>query len=77
MASPQIAGMVCLLLQAHPDWTPTQVVNWMFNNATDKIFDGGDSTGADYTTERSLWGAYERLAYFPLKGSKVFQYTSS
>jgi subtilisin family serine protease len=77
MASPQIAGMVCLLLQIHPDWTPTQVVNWVFSNSTDKIFDGGDSTGADYTTERSLWGAYERLAYFPLKGSKVFQYTSS
>lgn len=77
MASPQIAGMVCLLLQAHPDWTPTQVVNWMFNNATDKIFDGGDSTGSDYATEQSLWGAYERLAYFPLNGSTVFQYTTS
>jgi len=75
MASPQIAGMVALLMQIHPDWTPTQVVNWFQNNATNKIYTTGNSD--DYTVTNSLWGSEQRLAYFKLSGSKPFQYIAS
>jgi len=75
MASPQVAGMAACLLQAHPTWTPTQVVNWFQNNATDRIFTTGNSD--DYTDTNSLWGSEQRLAYFKLSGSKPFQYIAS
>jgi subtilisin family serine protease len=75
MASPQIAGMVALLMQSHPDWTPTQVVNWFQNNATNKIYTTGNSD--DYTVTNSLWGSEQQLAYFKLSGSKPFQYIAS
>jgi subtilisin family serine protease len=75
MASPQVAGMIACLLQAHPTWTPTQVMNWFQNNSQDKIYSTGNNN--DYTTTNSLWGGTQRVAYFPLNGQKPFQYTSS
>ena len=75
MASPQVAGMAACLLQAHPTWTPTQVMNWFQNNSQDKIYSTGNNN--DYTTTNSLWGGTQRVAYFPLNGQKPFQYTSS
>jgi subtilisin family serine protease len=75
MASPQIAGMAACLLQVHPTWTPTQVVNWFQNNATNKIYTTGNAD--DYTVTNSLWGSEQRLAYFKLSGSKPFQYIAS
>lgn len=70
MASPQVAGMCALLLQAHPDWTPTQVHGWMTSNAKSTL----QSTGLDYDygTVYSLLGGANRLAYFPLNGQKTF-----
>lgn len=75
MASPQVAGMIACLLQAHPTWTPTQVMNWFQNNSQDKIYSTGNNN--DYTTTNSLWGGTQRVAYFPLNGQRPFQYTSS
>ena len=75
MASPQVAGMAACLLQAHPTWTPTQVMNWFQNNSQDKIYSTGNNN--DYTTTNSLWGGTQRVAYFPLNGQRPFQYTSS
>ena len=74
MAAPQMAGLAACLLQAHPTWSPTQVVSWFQNNAQDKIY----STGLDndYTVENSLWGGTQRVAYFPLKGQKPFTYSA-
>lgn len=75
MASPQMAGLAACLLQAHPTWSPTQVMSWFQGKAQDKIF----STGLDndYTVENSLWGGTQRVAYFPLKGQKPFTYSAS
>jgi subtilisin family serine protease len=75
MASPQVAGMAACLLQVHPTWTPTQVVNWFQNNATNKIYTTGNAD--DYTVTNSLWGSEQRLAYFKLSSSKPFQYIAS
>ena len=73
-ASPEVAGMCALLLQAHPDWTPKQVSSWMKNNATDKIYTGGTT---DWTDAYSLWGSEQRVAYFPLNGQNVFSVSGS
>lgn len=75
MASPQMAGLAACLLQAHPAWSPAQVTSWFQNNAQDKIFSTGLNN--DYTVANSLWGGTQRVAYFPLKGQKPFDYTSS
>ena len=74
MSAPQMAGLAACLLQAHPKWSPTQVMSWFQNKAQDKI----RSTGLDndYTDENSLWGGTQRVAYFPLKGQKPFTYSA-
>lgn len=75
MASPQMAGMAACLLQAHPAWTPSQVVNWFQNNAQNKMYSSG--LDDDYTNDYSIWGGTKRVAYFPLKGQKPFSYIGS
>jgi subtilisin family serine protease len=70
MASPQMAGMAACLLQAHPDWTPRQVMTWFQNNSTNTILDTGQDD--DYTTTNSVHGGPAKVAYFPLKGQKPF-----
>ena len=70
MASPQMAGMAACLLQAHPDWTPSQVMNWFQSNATDTIFTTG--LDDDFTTSNSVHGGPAKVAYLPLKGQKPF-----
>ena len=75
MAAPQATGIVACLLQAHPDWNPATVKKWIIDNAQDKIH----STGAnnDYTTTDSLHGGTQKVAYFPMNGSRPFTWSSS
>lgn len=75
MAAPQVAGMCALLLQAHPDWTPAQVYNWMVNNSEADLYDSGLDN--DYTNTGSILGGGNRIAYFPMNGQKVFQILGS
>jgi hypothetical protein len=70
MAAPQIAGMCALLLQAHRDWTPTQVVGWMQDKARPVLHSTGQST--DYAVTSSLYGGPNRLAWMPMNGQKVY-----
>ena len=70
MASPKMAGMAACLLQAHPDWTPRQVMTWFQNNSTNTLLDTGQDD--DYTTTNSVHGGPARVAYLPLKGQKPF-----
>lgn len=72
MASPQMAGMVALLLQAHPDWSPAQVKNYFINNAQSTIHENGNS--ADWTNSDTIWGGNNRVAYFPMHGKKPFSF---
>jgi subtilisin family serine protease len=75
MASPQIAGICALLLQAHPDWTPEQVVRWMFGNSKSELY----STGLDndYGTNTSIHGGENALCFFPMHGRKTFEISST
>jgi len=70
-----MAGMAACLLQAHPSWTPGQVMNWFQNKAQDKMYASGLDN--DYSNAYSIWGGTKRVAYFPLKGQKPFNYTGS
>jgi len=70
MASPQMAGMAACFLQAHPDWTPRQVMNWFTSNATSTLYNTGQDD--DYTTSNSVHGGPAKVGYLPLKGQKPF-----
>ncbi len=72
MASPQMAGMAACLLQAHPDWTPRQVVDYFEKNSKSTMYSTGLNN--DYTNNNSILGGSPRTAYFPLYGTKPFGY---
>jgi subtilisin family serine protease len=72
MASPQVCGMIACILQAHPDWTPGQVKDYMINNSQPLLYTTNDND--DYTVEASLHGGNNRIAHLPMNGSKKFTY---
>ena len=64
MASPQVAGLSALYLQAYPEKTPAQVQEWLINNAaTGQLNDTG--LDDDYTNTFSLLGGPNRYLYNP------------
>lgn len=75
MASPQIAGIAALVYQAHPDWTTSQVYNWILSKSQDALY----STGLDddYNSEQSLFGGSSSVAYFNMVGQKPYSMTAS
>lgn len=75
MASPQVAGMCALLLQVHPDWSVTQVKNWMLSNSKQVLYTTGQNN--DYTVATSILGGVERIAYMPMNGQKTYQIVAS
>ena len=70
MAGPQVAGLCALVLQAHPDWTPKQVYNWVISHATATITGTGTSTS--YSDYQSLLGAPTKVLWLPMSGDKTF-----
>lgn len=75
MSSPQIAGMVALLLQVHPDWTPQQVVNWFNSNGVSLLYDTGLTN--DYSDNESILGSTDKVPYFTMHGQRYFQHIAS
>ena len=74
MAAPQMCGMIGLLTQAHPDWTPAQVKKYFESNAVANLNDTGNNN--DYTTNTTIHGGPNRVAYFPMNGQRPFSQTS-
>jgi subtilisin family serine protease len=72
MAAPQMAGIAACILQAHPDWTPKQVFDYVRDNASDTIYSSNSST--DWSNSKSILGASQKVAYFPMSGRKPFSY---
>ena len=66
-ASPQVAGMVALYLQAHPTATPAQVKTWVSSNSnTTLLYSHGNST--TYSDRTSLLGGSNGIAVAQLGG---------
>ena len=70
MAAPQMCGMMGCLLQAHPDWTPTQLKGYFIDNAKAEMVDTGNND--DFTTSYSIHGGNNKIAYFPLSGQRPY-----
>lgn len=70
MAAPQMAGIAALVLQVHPNWTPSQVTGWVKQYAQTALYTTGLDN--DYTTTNSVWGGLNNIAYFPMNGQRVF-----
>lgn len=62
MASPQVAGLICCLLQSRPWYDTERIKNWVFDNASvDRLTD----TAGGYTDFNSLQGGPNRYLYNP------------
>ena len=70
MASPQIAGIAALYLQAHPTATPTQVKTALLNNETTTMIGNiaTNPSGNDYGNAVSQWGGNVGVAYQAIQG---------
>jgi hypothetical protein len=69
MASPQVAGICSLYLQANPTATPAQVKTWLLSNADGNIYANTANISAnDYTNTSSIWGGNARVAYQAIRG---------
>ncbi len=75
MAAPQITGLIALVIQAHPDWTPIQVTKWMLANAEPDLYT--TNLDNDYNVTSSIHGGNNRVAYFPMNGQKNYQMNAS
>ena len=75
MASPNMAGLCALLLQVHPDWTPSQVRKYFESNAQLTLKNTGQDS--DYANNQSIHGGQPRIAYLPMNGKKPWGYSSS
>lgn len=66
-ASPQVAGIVALYMQANPAATPKQVFDWITNNSNKSSL---YSTGLndDYTNTESQWGGDGGVAFQNILG---------
>lgn len=73
MAAPQVCGIMACILQAHPDWTPKQVKQYILNNSQSLMYDTASTT--DYISSVSLHGGNKSIAYLPMNGAKVFEHS--
>ena len=62
MASPQIAGMIAIWLEANPHATPAEMKAWVLANTGSQMWDY-NSNGRDYETWYSPWGGANKIAY--------------
>lgn len=74
MASPQIAGMAMLYLQANPGAGPAEVKDFLSKSAKSTIYSTGLTT--DYANTYSLLGSPNRVAYFPYAASQGLKPTN-
>ena len=77
MATPQISGMACLLLQMNPGMTPAQVRAWFQNNAITGLMNQGYTNENDPATffggtnaNFGLMNGSNRIAYWPFSAHK-------
>jgi subtilisin family serine protease len=70
MASPQVAGVCALMLEANPKLTPSQLKLSLLANAGTALYDTGVSN--DWTDNRSLKGGVVKFLYNKFNSEKTF-----
>lgn len=60
-ATPNVAGLVALLMQANPGATPAEIKRYLIESAGDRISSTGSDT--DYTEDHSLMGGARKVLY--------------
>ena len=80
MATPQISGMSCLILQLNPGWTPAQLRKWWQDNAvTGLLFQGSTDENTPttfFSDDQSLQNGPNRIAYFPFAANRALTSTA-
>lgn len=61
MASPQVCGLVALLAQLNPEKTPAEMLQFVFDNATNQLYTTGNDN--DYSNNRSIMGSPQRFLF--------------
>ena len=61
MASPQVAGVAALVLQANPIFTPAQVKSFILSNATSTIY--STALNNDWSDNRSIKGGAQKYLF--------------
>ena len=74
MASPQVAGVCALFLEANPRLTPAQLKSAILANAGTAIYDTGVNN--DWTNYRSLKGGTLKVLYNKFNSEKTFSATN-
>jgi len=79
MATPQVSGMSCLILQLNPGWSPAQLRKWWQDNAVLNLMNQGSTDEGTPSTffanNRSLFNGTNRIAYFPYAIDKALTTT--
>jgi subtilisin family serine protease len=70
MASPQVAGVCALMLEANPKLTPSQIKLSLLANAGTALYDTGVDN--DWTDNRSLKGGAVKFLYNKFNSEKTF-----
>jgi subtilisin family serine protease len=70
MASPQVAGVCALMLEANPKLTPSQLKLSLLANAGTALYDTGVNN--DWTDNRSLKGGVVKFLYNKFNSEKTF-----
>jgi subtilisin family serine protease len=70
MASPQVAGVCALMLEANPKLTPSQLKLSLLANAGTALYDTGVNN--DWTDNRSLKGGTVKFLYNKFNSEKTF-----
>ena len=80
MATPQISGMSCLILQLNPGWSPAQLRKWWQDNAvTGLLFQGStdeNTPSTFFANNKSLMNGSNRIAYFPYAVNRALTSTT-
>lgn len=73
MASPQVAGVAALYLQANLSASPDEVKRFIVNNSQKVLYTSTVTTGDDWTNSNSLFGGIGNLLYFPYASNLKIQ----
>lgn len=75
-STPNVAGMICLLLQLNPGMTPAAVREWVKVNATkNEMTDYTSQVANEFDSDFGLMGAPNNIAYIPFGQDRNYSFS--